>query len=89
MTGTGKTIDERERRLAERLAKLEALEAEVKDRERALLEKEKKRKQVILRIPSGLWDDLSKWADDDLRSVNGQIEYLLTKCVRERKKNDR
>ncbi|MBQ1407094.1 MAG: hypothetical protein IIY88_03060 [Eubacterium sp.] len=89
MTGTGKTIDERERRLAERLEKLEKLEAEVKDRERALLEKEKKRKQVILRIPSGLWEELSKWADDDLRSINGQIEYLLTKCVRERKKNDR
>ena len=27
------------------------------------------------------------WAEDDFRSVNGQIEYLLTECVRQRKKN--
>ena len=27
-----------------------------------------------------------KWAEDDFRSINGQIEYLLTECVKKRKK---
>ena len=34
------------------------------------------RKQFLLRIDPGLWADLEAWAADDLRSVNGQIEYL-------------
>ena len=34
-----------------------------------------------------LYDALAAWAEDDFRSVNGQIEYLLTECVRQRKKN--
>ena len=34
-----------------------------------------------------LYDTLAAWAEDDFRSVNGQIEYLLTECVRQRKKN--
>lgn len=33
-----------------------------------------------------LWDDLNGWAADELRSVNGQIEYILRKAVRDRKK---
>lgn len=48
---------------------------------------ENEKKQVPLRISTKLYDALAKWADDDFRSVNGQIEYLLTECVRQRKKN--
>ena len=48
---------------------------------------EKKKKQVPLRLSEKLYNDIAAWAEDDLRSVNGQIEYLLTECVRQRKKN--
>ena len=40
-----------------------------------------------LRISAKLFEEISAWAEDDFRSVNGQIEYLLTECVRQRKKN--
>lgn len=40
-----------------------------------------------LRLSTELYDALAAWAEDDFRSVNGQIEYLLTECVRQRKKN--
>ncbi len=40
-----------------------------------------------LRISAKLFAEISAWAEDDFRSVNGQIEYLLTECVRQRKKN--
>ena len=49
-------------------------------------EKEKAKKQILLRISPTLWKELSAWAEDDFRSINGQIEYLLTECVRKRKK---
>ncbi|NLD35021.1 MAG: PTS ascorbate transporter subunit IIC [Clostridiales bacterium] len=45
------------------------------------------KKQVPLRLSSRLYEQLAAWAVDDFRSVNGQIEYLLTECVRQRKKN--
>ena len=44
------------------------------------------KKQLLLRISAKLYDDLAAWAEDDFRSVNGQIEYLLTQCVKQRKK---
>ncbi len=47
---------------------------------------EKAKKQVPLRLSSTLYDKLASWADDDFRSVNGQIEYLLTECVKKRYK---
>jgi len=43
------------------------------------------RKAFLLRIPEDLWKDLEKWAADDLRSVNSQIEYLLRSSVNARK----
>ena len=43
------------------------------------------RKQFLLRIDPRLWDDLEAWAADELRSVNGQIEYLLREAVKKRK----
>ena len=45
------------------------------------------KKQVPLRISAKLFAEISAWAEDVFRSVNGQIEYLLTECVRQRKKN--
>lgn len=45
------------------------------------------KKQVPLRLSAKLYNEIAAWAEDDFRSVNGQIEYLLTECVRQRKKN--
>ena len=47
------------------------------------------KKQVPLRLSAKLYDAIAAWAEDDFRSVNGQIEYLMTECVRQRKKNGR
>jgi hypothetical protein len=44
------------------------------------------RKTFLLRIPPDLWKELEKWAADELRSVNGQIEYLLRQAVEKRKR---
>ena len=49
-------------------------------------EKEESKKQVLLRLNPALWNDLAQWAEDDFRSINGQIEYLLTEAVKKRKK---
>ena len=51
--------------------------------------KEKDKKQILLRVSPSLWKELAAWAEDDFRSINGQIEYLLTECVRRRKKTNR
>lgn len=48
-----------------------------------------KRKQIPLRISSKLYEEIASWAEDDFRSINGQIEYLLTECVKERKKSNK
>ena len=45
------------------------------------------KKQIPLRLSVKLYNAIAAWAEDDFRSVNGQIEYLLTECVRQRKKN--
>ncbi|MDO4309020.1 MAG: Arc family DNA-binding protein [Eubacteriales bacterium] len=49
--------------------------------------KEKAKKQIPLRVSASLYDELARWAEDDFRSINGQIEYLLTECVKYRKKS--
>ena len=51
-----------------------------------MAEKETK-KQVPLRLSSKLYADLAAWAEEDFRSLNGQIEFLLTECVKKRKKS--
>ncbi|MDC7230986.1 Arc family DNA-binding protein [uncultured Sphaerochaeta sp.] len=48
--------------------------------------KDKSKKQVLLRLSSSLWKELAAWAEDDFRSINGQIEFLLTESVRSRRK---
>lgn len=45
------------------------------------------KKQIPLRLSKKLYDQIASWTEDDFRSVNGQIEYLLTECVKQRKKN--
>lgn len=50
-------------------------------------EKKDAKKQVPLRLSATLYNELMRWAEDDFRSVNGQIEYLLTECVKWRKKS--
>jgi hypothetical protein len=44
------------------------------------------RKQFLLRIDPGLWAELEAWAQAELRSVNGQIEYVLREAVLARRK---
>jgi hypothetical protein len=44
-----------------------------------------KKKAFLLRISPELWADLSGWAADELRSVNGHIEYLLRQALAERR----
>lgn len=49
--------------------------------------REKDKKQVLLRLSNSLWKELAAWSEDEFRSINGQIEYLLTEAVRKRKKD--
>ncbi len=46
------------------------------------------RKQIPLRLSDTLFKELSRWAEEDFRSLNGQIEYLLTEAVRKRRKKN-
>jgi hypothetical protein len=43
------------------------------------------RKQYLLRIDPDLWAEVEKWAADELRSVNAQVEYILRDAVRRRR----
>ena len=43
------------------------------------------RKQFLLRVDPDVWAEVDKWAADELRSVNAQVEYLLREAVRKRK----
>ena len=82
----------KEEQLQQRLEKLKALERELKEKERAvkakeksLKEKDKAKKQMVLRLSPTLWNEIAAWAEEDFRSINGQVEYLLSECVRKRK----
>lgn len=44
------------------------------------------RKAFLLRLPPGLLEEIERWAADDLRSINAQIEYLLRDQVRKHKR---
>ncbi len=76
-------LEKQEEMLLARKAKLDALEEELWAREKELKAKEARRKQVLLRLPESLWKDIARWSEEDFRSINGQIEYLLTRCVKE------
>lgn len=79
-------LEKKEQQLQCKLEKLVAMEAEIKAREKRLKESEKKKKQILLRIAPSLWDEIARWAEEDFRSINGQIEYLLAECVKRHKK---
>ena len=86
---TPEELDTREAELTARLARIEELEAQAIRREKAAKEREKAKKQVLLRLSPSLWDDIAAWAEDDFRSINAQIEFLLTEAVRRRKEGER
>jgi len=44
------------------------------------------RKKLLLRISPALWEEINRWAAQEFRSVNGQIEFLLQRAVEERRK---
>ncbi len=46
------------------------------------------RKSFLLRLPPELQEELNRWAKDELRSLNAQIEYLLREAIRQRRKKD-
>ena len=48
-------------------------------------QKDKEKKPILLRLTPSLWKELVAWAEDDFRSLNGQIEYLLSENVKNRK----
>lgn len=81
-----KELDEKEKKLQERLEKIHSMEQEVLKKEKKIKEKEKAKKQVLLRLAPSLWNELAAWAEGDFRSINGQIEFLLTEAVRNKKK---
>lgn len=45
----------------------------------------KERKAFLMRIDPALWAELEAWAQDELRSVNGQVEMILKQAVMKRK----
>jgi hypothetical protein len=44
------------------------------------------KKSILLRLSPKMWEEISKWADDEFRSVNGQIEYIISEALRKRNK---
>ena len=81
---TIRTPEEREAALSERLARIRAMEEEILQREKAIKQKENAKKSIILRLPPSLHNQVAAWAEEDFRSVNGQIEYLLSRAVQEK-----
>ncbi len=49
---------------------------------------DEKRKQIPLRISSKLYDDLFAWSEEEFRSLNGQVEYILTQAVKKHRKEE-
>ena len=81
-----KSLDEKEQKLRERLEQIAALEAELKEKEKDLKAKETAKKSVLLRLPPSLHNQIAAWAEEDFRSINGQIEFLLSQAVSEKYK---
>lgn len=86
------SADAREALLRERLLRLEELEKKLdvkeqvlKEKEKAQKESEKAKKQILLRLAPTLWEELAGWAAEDFRSINGQIEFLLSEAVKRHK----
>ncbi|MCL2215872.1 MAG: hypothetical protein FWB91_02505 [Defluviitaleaceae bacterium] len=54
--------------------------------EKKRLSKADKKKQIPLRLSESLYNELAAWSEDEFRSLNGQIEYLLTQCVKKQRR---
>lgn len=78
-------LNKKELELQKRLENISNMEKEILTKEKKLKRKEKAKKQVLLRLSPSLWEEIAAWAEDDFRSINGQIEYLLAECVKKRK----
>ena len=78
-------LNKKELELQKRLENISNMEKEILTKEKKLKEKDKAKKQVLLRLSPSLWEEIAAWAEDDFRSINGQIEYLLAECVKKRK----
>ncbi len=46
------------------------------------------KKSIVLRLSPTLYKEIASWAEDDFRSINSQIEFLLTEAVRRKKRSD-
>ena len=79
-------LQQKEALLSARLARISEMEAEILKKEKAVKEKERAKKQVLLRLSPTLWDEIAAWAEEDFRSINSQIEFLLSEAVRQRKR---
>ena len=82
---TEEALEQKEKRLNERLARINSLEQEILLKQKKIKSKETAKKQILLRLSPALWDDIAQWAEADFRSINGQIEYILSEAVKKRK----
>ena len=81
-------VDNREERLKNRFERIKELEDEIIRRENIVKEKERARKQLLLRLSPALWADIAQWAEEEYRSINSQIEFALNEAVKNRKKRN-
>lgn len=83
-------LNKKELELQKRLENISNMEKEILTKEKKLKEKEKAKKQVLLRLSPSLWEEIAAWAEDDFRSINGQISFSLTEAetIRKRYVND-
>ena len=89
MTEQVKNMDryeERETQLQARLDRINELEQEILAKEAAFKARENAKKSILLRLPPSLHKEIAAWAEEDFRSINGQIEFLLTQAVHEKYK---
>jgi len=80
------TTTEQEKWMREKQRKIDALREELDQLEATSKGKESPKKQVPLRLTPHLWKEIAAWAEDDFRSINGQIEFLLNEAVKNRRK---
>ena len=77
-------LEEREQALMARMERIRVMEQEILQKEKAIKQKENAKKSIILRLPPSLHNQIAAWAEEDFRSVNGQIEFLLSRAVQEK-----
>ena len=82
-------LEQQEEALLRRLERLRQQEEEIRKLEAEQKRREKAKKQVLLRLSPSLWQEIAAWAEEDFRSINGQIEFLLKQAVERRKKGSR